>query len=199
MNAQERIKFIKEYLGSISQKDLSTLTEIPIGTIAGIEKGQQKSFNYPLAVAINKVCKENSIKPFTISWMMSGEGEMFEEPHNTLERRVLNIDKLLARTENIGKVFDYIRVINDLSIEEYIKILEMTKERYIEICLENTLPNMKEAILLKANFNIEIDDFLFDEHDEIKKMISEKSELNNRISNLPPIGRALIKKSLKNK
>lgn len=197
MNAQDRLKFIKNYLGEISQKELSVLTEISIGTIAGIEKGQQKSFNYSLAVAINRVCKENSIKPFTISWMMSGEGEMFEEAQNTLERRVIDIDDLLSKTNEIGKIFDFIRTKNNLSIEEYLKILEITKERYLEICLENKLPNMKEAILLKANFNIKIDDFLFDENGEIKKIIDEKSEFNRQITNLSPLKRALIKNKLK--
>lgn len=196
MNAQERLKFIKNYLGGISQKELSILTKVSIGTIAGIEKGQQKSFNYNLAVAINKTCKENSIKPFTISWMMSGEGEMFENPENTLERRTLNIDELLEKTDNIGKIFDFIRTTNNLSIEEFIAILDMTKERYLEICLKNVLPNMKEAILLKANFNIKIDDFLFDEHDEIKKMIGEKSEFNNKIAKLSPTQRAYLNKKL---
>lgn len=197
MNAQDRLKFIKNYLGEISQKELSVLTEISIGTIAGIEKGQQKSFNYSLAVAINRVCKENSIKPFTISWMMSGEGEMFEEAQNTLERRVIDIDDLLSKTNEIGKIFDFIRTKNNLSIEEYLKILEITKERYLEIWLENKLPNMKEAILLKANFNIKIDDFLFDENGEIKKIIDEKSEFNRQITNLSPLKRALIKNKLK--
>lgn len=197
MNAQDRLKFIKNYLGEISQKELSVLTEISIGTIAGIEKGQQKSFNYSLAVAINRICKENSIKPFTISWMMSGEGEMFEEAQNTLERRVIDIDDLLSKTNEIGKIFDFIRTKNNLSIEEYLKILEITKERYLEICLENKLPNMKEAILLKANFNIKIDDFLFDENGEIKKIIDEKSEFNRQITNLSPLKRALIKNKLK--
>lgn len=199
MNASERIKFIKEYLGGVSQKDLSILLNIPIGTIAGIEKGHQKSFNFNLAVAINQVCKENSITPFTIHWMMTGEGEMLEQAQNTLERRAVSIDKLLKRTSDIGKRFDFIRIHNNLSIEEFINILDMKKERYLEICIENKLLDMKEAILLKANFNVNIDDFMFDETDEIKKMIDDKSEFNNKLSNLSPIQIASIKNALKNK
>lgn len=197
MNASERIKFIKEYLGGLSQKDLSTLTSISTNTIGGIEKGNQKSFNYNLAAAINSLCKKNSTRPFTIHWMMTGEGEIFEELENTLERRALNIDELLSKTNKIGIIFDFIRIINNLSIEEFIKILEMTKERYLEICLENALPNMKEAILIKANFNVKIDDFLFDENGDIKQMIGEKSELNEKLTNLSPMQIAVIRNHLK--
>lgn len=197
MNASERIKFIKEYLGGLSQKDLSLLVNIPIGSIAGIEKGQQKSFSYNLALAINKLCKDNGVKPFTVHWIMTGEGEMFEKPENTLERRALNLDELLSKTNKIGIIFDFIRIINNLSIEEFIKILEMTKERYLEICIENALPNMKEAILIKANFNVKIDDFLFDDNGDIKKMIGEKSELNEKLTNLSPMQIAIIRNHLK--
>lgn len=128
---------------------------------------------------------------------MDGEGEIFEELDNTLERRVLNIDELLSKTNEIGKIFDFIRTSNSLSIEEYIKILEIDKERYLEICLENALPNMKETILIKANFNVKIDDFLFDENDDIKKMIGEKLEMNKKLSYLSPMQISLLKSKLK--
>lgn len=198
MNSQERIKFIKEYLGGISQKALSDFINIPIGIIAAIEKGQQKSFNYNLAVAINQFCKENNLKPITISWQMSGEGEIFETPHNTLEQKVSNLDKLLQSTDDAGKRIDFIRIYNNLSVEDFISILEITKERYIELCLENKSPSLKELVLLKANFDVDIDTLLFDELNEIKKMIGEKSEFDNKINKLSPIQRASIKNMFKN-
>lgn len=187
--AQDRLKFILNYT-MLTPKPFAELIGVKPTLIQNINKGLQKSFPYQVAKSINKQLH------FCIDWIIDGEGEMFENPENTLERRTLNIDKLLEKTDNIGKIFDFIRTTNNLSIEEFIAILDMTKERYLEICLKNVLPNMKEAILLKANFNIKIDDFLFDEHDEIKKMIGEKSEFNNKIAKLSPTQRAYLNKKL---
>lgn len=188
--AQERLKFIFQYTGT-SPKSLTEILELKSNIILNLNKGAQKSFSYATAKAINKLYK------FSIDWIMDGEGEIFEEPENTLERRALNLDELLSKTNEIGKIFDFIRTVNNLSIEEYLKILEMTKERYLEICLENALPNMKEAILIKANFNVKIDDFLFDENGDIKKMIGEKSDLNEKLTNLSPMQIAIIRNHLK--
>lgn len=188
--AQERLKFIFQYTGT-TPKSLTEILELKSNIILNLNKGAQKSFSYATAKAINKMFK------FSIDWIMDGEGEMFEELENTLERRSINLDELLSRTNEIGKVFDFIRTINNLSIEEYIKILEISKERYLEIVIENKLPNMKEAILIKANFNVKIDDFLFDENDDIKKMIGEKLEMNKKLSDLSPMQIALLKSKLK--
>lgn len=188
--AQERLKFIFQYTGT-TPKSLTEILELKSNIILNLNKGAQKSFSYATAKAINKLFK------FSIDWIMDGEGEMFEEPQNTLERRALNLDELLSKTNKIGIIFDFIRTLNNLSIEEYIKILEIDKERYLEICLENALPNMKEAILIKANFNVKIDDFLFDENGEIKKMIGEKTELSKQLNDLSPMQIALLKSKLK--
>lgn len=187
--AQDRLKFILDFAG-VTPKPFAEIIGVKATIIQNINKGLQKTFPYHTAKAINKIFN------FSIDWIMDGEGEIFTTAENTLERRTLNIDILLAKTNDIGKRFDFVRTINNLSIEEFIKILEITKERYLEICLENKIPNTKELILLKANFNIKIDDFLFDESNEIKKMIGDKSEFNRQISNLTPTQRAIIKKTL---
>lgn len=186
---QDRIKFILNY-ADLTPKPFADLIGVKPTLIQNINKGLQKSFPYEVAKAINNLFN------FSIDWLMTGEGEMFEKAENTLERRVLDLDNLLSNTDDIGKRFDFIRVYNDLSIEEFINLLEINKERYLEICLENKIPNMKEVVLLKANFNIKIDDFLFDENEVIKNLIGEKSEFNKKISQLSPIQRAYLNKKI---
>ncbi len=188
--AQDRIKFILNYV-MLTPKPFAELIGVKPTLIQNINKGLQKSFPYQVAKSINKHLY------FSIDWIMDGEGEIFEKPENTLEQRFLDIDILLSKTDDIGKRFDYIRVLNKLSIEEFIKLLEITKERYLEICLENKMPNMKEVVLLKANFNVKIDDFLFDEQEKIKKIIGEKCEFNKKISKLSPIEKAYFNKKFK--
>lgn len=52
MNAQSRLKEIREDLG-LSQQKLADDLEIKINPISGIESGKQKEFSLPLAYALH--------------------------------------------------------------------------------------------------------------------------------------------------
>lgn len=71
---------------------------------------------------------------------------------------------------NWGLRLDIIAKYNGLSDYEMSKILNIKESRYNSIILKNLEPKLSELNAIKANFDVEIDDLLYDEKGLFKKL-----------------------------
>lgn len=157
MNTKERLKFVREYLGGISQQRLADELGCKKTTIASIETGTQKTPPYDLALMLN------NRYGFSVQWFMKGDEPKFDIQKNTLKRLPQNPEKLRTEIKNWGKRLEFIRTQNKMTNNEFARLLNMKLERFLDICLNSKEPTIKELIGIKTNFDVQLDYLLFGE------------------------------------
>lgn len=123
-------------------------------------------------------------------WILTGKGSMFLENLYNGGQKINNADLLSINLKEWGnRLYDWAKKKN-YSDEKMANLLGIKLERLYEIIKKSPFPTEKEAINIKGNFNILIDDLLFDENNDFIKKLSdeltkEETPLNNLI-NLTP-------------
>lgn len=157
MNTKERLKFIRDHLGGISQQKLADELGCKKTTIASIETGTQKNPPYDLALMLNEKYG------FAVRWFMKGDEPKFDMAKSTLRRTNKDYSQLTNAINYWGKRLEFIQKENNFTNEEFANLLNMKLDRFLSICLHSKEPTLKELINIKSNFDIQIDDLLFDE------------------------------------
>lgn len=119
---------------------------------AEIKSGKVKTLSQNTALEISKQYA------FSFKWILTGEGEIFEEKSDLLRN---NNKEVAKNIEFSFKNFGKIQEINNLLDSEMAKILGITEHKYIKIASGKEKPSIDILIKLKENFNINIDRFLF--------------------------------------
>ncbi|MGN0015645.1 MAG: helix-turn-helix domain-containing protein [Candidatus Gastranaerophilaceae bacterium] len=119
---------------------------------AEIKSGKVKTLSQNTALEISKQYG------FSFKWILTGEGEIFEE-RNDLARN--NNQEIVKNIENSFKNFGQIQQVNNLLDSEMAKILGISENKYIKIATGKEKPTIDILIKLKENFNVNIDHFLF--------------------------------------
>lgn len=142
---------------------------------------------------------EKLIKDFdvNINYIFTGEGKIF----NTKNINPLQIPERKMDVEcmklDFGERLYLIQKFNGKTDEEMAEILSMSLIRYYEITNESKSLTLKECDVIKANFDVSIDDILYDENGFFKILEKEMKKEKEAFESLTPTEREAFKRFLK--
>lgn len=142
---------------------------------------------------------EKLIKDFdvNINYIFTGEGEFFNTKDiNPLQIPERNMDVECMKLDFGERVY-LIQKFNGKTDKEMAEILSMSLTRYYEITNESKNLTLKECDAIKANFDISIDDILYDENGFFKILEKEMKKEKEAFESLTLEEREAFKKFLK--
>lgn len=155
--ALERLNTILEHIGNPSITGLAKSLNIKPANFQSIKKGLQKTFTYETAYAINKRYPE-----IQIHWIMTGDGEPFVTPYNTLLQRDAIPEEIASELMKIGERLQEIQIANQIYNDaKFAKIIGITEKRYLDLTTKGKLPETDELVSVINHFNVSADWLLF--------------------------------------
>lgn len=142
---------------------------------------------------------EKLIKDFdvNINYIFTGEGKFFNTKNiNPLQIPERKMDVKCMKLD-FGERIYLIQKFNGKTDEEMAEILSMSLIRYYEITNESKSLTLKESDAIKANFDVSIDDILYDENGFFKILEKEMKKEKEAFESLTPTEREAFKRFLK--
>lgn len=150
MSIGTRLKEIRNFL-NISAKEMAEHVGVSLRTYGGYER-DEITLSHKLIMFLFDNYNLN------IHWLFTGNGEMLQEPKNTLEIKYspLTIDYIA-----FGKRLNKIRVHADMITREMSMLLEIKEDRFADLCVGKVKPTLDEITKICENFEVTADWLLF--------------------------------------
>lgn len=146
----KRTKEFRLYL-ELNQTQFAEKLGITQQAVQRVE-GDNGNFNIDTLKNLNAMLHVN------LNWLLLGNGEMLQEPKNTLEIKYspLTIDYIA-----FGKRLNKIRVHADMITREMSMLLEIKEDRFADLCVGKVKPTLDEITKICENFEVTADWLLF--------------------------------------